>query len=267
MLLILTCAASGWANNITCSLSPATTWTAAGNGNWTTGSNWNNGAPNGTNAACIIDGASTLSLTTFANITGLQLAAGNTLNLSGVLSTTGSMINNGAINLVGTSIQVNSPVSLAGSGTVTLNASDIYGFPQFSSIPFTNQSTIVGTGVIGPAPYSLNLNNQGTFNANVNGGTLQFYGGNTIANTGLLEGTGGGTLLLQSGVNNAGGTILANGGAVTVASTIQGGILTTAAGGTMNSAEPRCRFMEGNVPRILGCWHQWSVRIPEGRTL
>jgi len=274
MLLILTCAASGWANNITCSLSPATTWTAAGNGNWTTGSNWSNGSPNGSNAACIIDGASTVSLTTFADITGLQLAEGNTLNVtsltpnSSLLIAVGSpgtpIINAGTINLTATSLQVSSPVTLSGSGTLNLANADIYS--SSSGTTLINQSTIAGTGTIGPGIYTVNLVNQGTVNANVTAGTLGFgtnaYG-NTVTNTGgLLEATNGGTLAILGSnvVNNFGGNVTANGGTVLVGGTIQGGTLTATNGGTLTT------FSSGFAVPLLDGASQGALTLSDGTT-
>jgi fibronectin-binding autotransporter adhesin len=69
--------------------------------------------------------------------------------------------------------------------------------------------------------------NQGLVNANVPGGTLNFWAAGAT-NVGVMEATNGGTLELGS-VNNTGGTILASGGTVTIEGTVTGGTLTATA--------------------------------------
>jgi hypothetical protein len=68
---------------------------------------------------------------------------------------------------------------------------------------------------------------------------------NTVTNNGTLEATNGGTLALIGAFNNDSGTILGTGASSVVelsGSTITGGTLTTASGGTIqNSSAPSKR--------------------------
>jgi hypothetical protein len=118
-----------------------------------------------------------------------------------------------------------------GSGSPSIQAAA-------SGLTLTNSSTslIQGAGVIGNTG-GLILANNGTVNANSSGQTL-FLDSNAnggVTNTGLLEATNKGTLQISTVINNAGGNITANGGAVLSNSTIQGGTLNTLGGGTMGT--------------------------------
>ena len=86
--------------------------------------------------------------------------------------------------------------------------------------------------------------------ANQNGRTL-VLNPVTIANAGLLEALGGGTLQFSNGtINNAAGSIKVDGGASSVqfvnAAVIQGGSLTTANGGVLGSASGQSITLDGN---------------------
>ena len=108
----------------------------------------------------------------------------------------------------------------------------------------TNLTTIQGSGLIGSnlgALYeNLSLNNSGTIDSNISGGTLQIGGnGGTITNGGVFEATNGGTLDLTPAapIDNSNGSITAagSGSAVNVTATIEGGTLNTLNGGVMQT--------------------------------
>ncbi len=219
------------------------TWNISGNGNWSTSGDWNPaGAPNSTGTnVCITNGASTVTLDISPNIASLQVGSGNTLAIADntALKVNGSsIINNGSITLnsagKATSLVINSSgtVTLSGTGTVTLgnNTNNQINGPNAGTL--LNQQTIQGAGQM-----NVNLNNQGTVNANVSQ-SLTVNAFNGVTNTGTLEATNGGTLVLtgDSQYNNAGGTILANGPGSAVNLTgalVTGGTLTTLNGGTI----------------------------------
>jgi hypothetical protein len=223
------------------------TWTD-GNGDWNTASNWSTLAvPDSTTNVLITDGTSSVTL----NIGGpsqaeglaanLQLASGNTLTGSGLTVSGTQIINNGQIILIGgPALLISGTTTLQGTGTMTLDGGNVGGIQLSPSINSTliNESTIQGGGLFGG---SLNLINTagGMIDANVAGGSLGF-GFVTISNTGgTLAATNGGRLDLDFSheINNNGGTIAAIGPGSVVqfndGSQIDGGTLTTAAGGTM----------------------------------
>src|SRR5215470_5077332 len=242
-----------------CTLSSPTTWTLGSNGSWTVDSNWNSGAgpfPNssGTNA-CIVDGTSTVTLSASVSVGSLQIAAGNALTINtgfNSLSVFGNIINAGTIrlngggNADGNLIIASSTVTLSGGGTLTMSAGGGgNAFIQGNTNTLINvDNRIQGVGVIGDG--SLAVINGGTINANspasqTSYGSITLNGSGGITNSngatgGLLTATNGGTLAIQTTVNNAGGNITANGGTVQLnGATIQGGTLNNTAGGTLSN--------------------------------
>ena len=128
------------------------------------------------------------------------------------LTVDGTAISNaGAINLNstgnGTGLVIGgSNVTLSGGGNVTFatdNANNIiHGTSSINT--FTNQGTIQGSG---GTITSLILDNQGTINATAGGpGVAVSPGTDPDINTGTLEATGGGTLVLDAALTNTGGT-------------------------------------------------------------
>jgi hypothetical protein len=106
-----------------------------------------------------------------------------------------------------------------------------------NSHTLTNNGLIRGSGVIGS---NLSVNNTGTISANAVGSTLSIQGTGSIVNTGTLKAAVGGilNLAITAPINNYGGTILSNGAGsvVNVATTIQGGTLTTQSSGVMQTS-------------------------------
>ena len=157
----------------------------------------------------------------------------------------GTITNNGTINMQssgsGTWILVAGSTTLAGSGTVNMtnNASN----EIFGGGTLTNNETIQGGGTIGNNNLTLintkTIDATGTITLDPNGGTT---------NTGTLEATAGGTLILDDAINNTGGTILATGTGSTVelsSVSITGGTLTSSSGGVFESV-----LTSGSTPSL-----------------
>ena len=163
----------------------------------------------------------------------VQVDAGANLEL------TGTVDNLGTIDLVSgvnpATLVIGGTVVLEGSGTVTLDGStDAIVGQSTGTNQLDNFSTISGAGTIGSSTLTLHNETGGIIDANLAGQTLTLNtGSNTIVNTGTLEATDGGTLDIESNVNNSsGGTITAaTGSAVDLTGVIiSGGTLSTVAG-------------------------------------
>jgi hypothetical protein len=136
------------------------------------------------------------------SLNGVTITSGSTYSIDGTTSIFGNsnylgsgITNNGTI-LVGgqaggaTLYADESTVTLSGKGTVILNNAKAYiEGSRFYNYTLVNQSTINGQGYI----YSLNLNNQGTVEANVSGATLNVYIG-SATNNGVFRADAGATL-------------------------------------------------------------------------
>jgi PEP-CTERM motif len=243
------CLAGASGATASCMLTTPTTWSGLGNGDWSTGSDWSGGVvPNSSSTnVCITNGASTVTLDVNAAVGDLQIGVGNTLttNVGTNFSVSGpQLVNGGGIAINGggggfTFFQVGD-VTLSGGGVVTLNVSSGVGdsFIRGSGATLTNvDNTIEGAGSIGDVG-ALTLVNKATIDANAPGQRLILNIGNGgVTNTGLLEATNGGTLVLTFGNTNTGGQITADGGTVFVGggATILGGTLNTTGGGSMHN--------------------------------
>ncbi|MFZ0816799.1 MAG: S-layer family protein [Candidatus Sulfotelmatobacter sp.] len=223
------------------------TWTGtAGDGNWGTAGNWSLGtAPTSSNAVVIggtntvnvngADVAGTLTLST----THDTLAIENNTNLT----VDGNITNNGAITLNsinnGTDLIIGASSTLSGTGTITMSNNGnnfIYGAAGTDVLTVGSGQNISGAGNIGNN--SMALSNAGIINA-TQPNALYIDTSNGTTNTGTLEATAGGTLILYgqndnsvpNTINNAGGTISAGAG-----STVQltNGIIIS--GGTLNTS-------------------------------
>jgi fibronectin-binding autotransporter adhesin len=162
-----------------------------------------------------------------------------------VITGSGTLTNSGSINVTSGTLKFNSSsASLTGGGTVTLGVSAGSTIPGLIQVgasdtgTLTNvNNTITGFGNLGNG--TLTLVNQGTINANgqANTGRLTVQpGSGGMTNTGTMEATNQGTLVLTGTFNNTGGTIEAlgeTGGTVTptvqltAGTVINGGTLTT----------------------------------------
>jgi hypothetical protein len=133
-------------------------------------------------------------------LNGVTITAGSTFVIDGANTNTllGNLTINGTflIGQSGTSggstLEIDSAQTgrLFGTGTLTLNNPDSYleGYLLTTST-LVNQTTINGQGYI----YRLDLDNQGTIDANVSGGTLSIYD-TTTTNSGVFKVEAGATL-------------------------------------------------------------------------
>lgn len=229
----------------------ATLWIAPGTGSFTDAGNWSNGQPDSATDASITNG--TAGTPTDAQLNGtsavldLTLAANNTLdiNLDSTLEVFGSSLaNNGVINVTAgsatnTYLVLDANVTLTGSGILNLSYGDHNGNAYLEangSYTLTNDgSTIQGDGIIGNGGLVLVNATGGSVDANVSGQSLTLNGAGGIANTGLLEATGGGVLQISSLVANSGGSITAASGTVNVSTTVTGGLLNTQGSGVLET--------------------------------
>jgi len=186
-------------------------------------------------------GTDLLNIATLSNAGTVILAgAGSTLDITG----TGTLTNSGTFDLTqGTLKFTGSSATLTGGGTITLGnplatETGVIDVGSSDTGTLTNSSgTITGYGNLGNG--TLTLVNKGTIDANgqVTSGALTIQpGSGAMANSGTLEATNQGTLILKGTYNNAGGTIEAlgeNNGTVnatvqlTAGTVINGGTLTT----------------------------------------
>ncbi len=174
------------------------------------------------------------------NAATVTMGAGSSINNSGniTMNSTGNV----------TELQIGTAnVTLSGTGTFTMsNNTQNYILGTASANQLTNQSTIQGAGNIGDGQMA--LNNSGTIDANQsNALTLQISNGAT--NTGTLEATSGGTLILDGGTYaNAGGTISNNASTVELEgnATINGGTVSQTGAGTLKLANGIINTAIGN---------------------
>jgi hypothetical protein len=145
------------------------------------------------------------------------------VNLSNALNLLGAIDNTGTISLAGmdengsTNLVVNSSlVTLTGNGSIVLSDSatnEIYG-TSADDVLDNAGNTITGAGQLGAG--QLTLTNGGTINANQSEALTINTGDNAVTNTGTIEATGAGGLIIQSTTVN-GGTLLDTGaGGVTL---------------------------------------------------
>jgi len=193
-------------------------------------------------------GTGVLETSGSAALTNVTITSGSTYTspLNTTTALTGTITNDGSLQLnagsaTNTYLEIDANTTLQGGGTVTLNSGDtnglVYVQENGTNLTLTNANNLIeGYGSIGDGGGLALVNSApGTINANVSGRTLTLNGAGGITNAGLLEATLGGTLQISTAVNNAGGTITANAGTVAVSSTIQGGTLTAAGGGLLET--------------------------------
>jgi hypothetical protein len=185
-----------------------------------------------------------------ANIAGgtLTLDTGHTIVNAGLLEATngGTLdVQDGTIDNIGTGadgialggtstlLVDTATLDLTGGGDVSLaSGSQIIENPDnplltvnggsLPALDLDNVDNIIsGAGTIGNSGDGLlALTNSGTIDANVSGETLTINTGNAITNTGTLEASNGGTLMIDDPVSNSGaGNALIEGGTVDFAST------------------------------------------------
>ena len=197
----------------------------------------------------------------------MQVVAGNGTTLNGLTnagnyqilssaSTTlrGTINNTGKISLLstggGTDLYISGTVTLTGKGSVvTSNNADNYISSATGNDTLINQQTIQGEGTIGGT--GLALTNQGTVEATSTSNPLVLESATT--NTATLEASGGGTLEIQTAVDNTGATILAAKSSTVLlySGTISGGTLKTSSSGSFQTISGTLDGMV-NVPTNAG---------------
>jgi hypothetical protein len=199
-----------------------------------------------------------MSKGTLNNSGAFSVANNSTAFLKGAINNTGSITLNGVGN--GTYLELLGNTTLSGSGTVTLADSvnpQNYIFGHAGSDTLTNQQTIQGSGTIGNG--TMALINSGTINANNADNQLVINTSNGTTNTGTLEATNGGTLVLANDVfnNHSGtmnGTIKAVGSSMVGLSnnvTIQGGTLSTDSTSTIEVLPGTSAVLDGTTQGTL----------------
>jgi fibronectin-binding autotransporter adhesin len=168
----------------------------------------------------------------------------------GVTDISGTITNNGTINLLANTfgaqgiLNLTANTTLTGTGAVVIGNETTQNFIDGASgTTLTNDSTIQGGttssgGFAGIGSGHITLANNGTINANVNGGLLYVnpISSGASTNTKTLEATNGGTLILSGGTwtQTGAGTITAAAGSTVALQSgvsITGGTLTTAGTG------------------------------------
>ena len=186
------------------------------------------------------NGTNALAADTISSGTSFIGQDNTTTELLGTIDNAGSIEQIGGNGQNGI-LDVVSPVTLTGGGTVTLDTIATNGanaYLEGSGQTLTSNNTIQGTGIIGNG--SLALINNGLIDATPEGGTstLTFNSSGEVTNTTTMEATGGATLFIGNPlVDNAGGNITVVGSASTVDlsnTTVQGGTLNNSGGGTLD---------------------------------
>jgi len=256
------------------------TWTGGGgDNNWSNGANWSNGMePGSGDSVCITQSGAAVVLDVNGGIADLSIGSSDSLTLPTVTNASPNLNINGSSLANSGQIILSAPVSfgttaltfsssgtvtLSGRGTITLNANSFGGDSIGGSAKLLNQSTIQGAG-----GFDMTFNNAkaGVINANASGAQLvvgRNQGQGASSNTGLMEATSGGQLIMGSlALNNVGGTIQASGtgSAVTFADqgqggqTITGGTFKTSGGGVVYATNSNTTIdgTNGNTVTNLG---------------
>lgn len=220
-----------------CSLWPAavsaqTNAWKGGAGNWSDSTKWTAGVPSSTSNVLIDNGnavASAITMSSGAQSANLTIDSDDSLTMvdGALFYLYGPTVSNAgtfAITSISSGAVLNpyGAVTLTGAGALTMsnNANNtIWGYGQIGGTSLINQSTIQGSGSINPGS-SNTFSNQHIVNANQTSPLIINAGSGTVTNTGTLESTNGGTLLLEGDsygngtFNNTSGTIQAGAGSI-----------------------------------------------------
>jgi len=214
-------------------------------GTWTTA---NGGAIQVVDSTVLLDGTNGNTITNSGTMQLVDGAPHPGGNFQGTMNNTGTIQVLSRGNQVGLNIPGGQTFTLMGSGSLTLGDGTSNSYNNQTGISgggtFVNQQLVEGSG------YILNLasfNNSGTINANVPTGSnnlqLQLGRAGASTNTGIIEASNGGVLVVGSTtINNAGGTLEAVGANSNVSLvgslgtsglTISGGTYTSSGGGVV----------------------------------
>jgi fibronectin-binding autotransporter adhesin len=187
------------------------------------------------------NGGATLNGVTISSGSTVTLNNGSTTTLLNTITTNGTLLENssGSTTAIVIGATGNTAATLTGTGTLTMSnttANEIISGVAGATLTNSAGFTIQGAGQI--TGINLTLTNNGTIDANVSS-PLTINTSAAVSNTSTLEASAGGTLNLQTTINNTGaGTILATGAGSTVnlnGATINGGTLTTTTGGVIDN--------------------------------
>jgi YVTN family beta-propeller protein len=241
-------------------------WIGGASGVWSNAANWSGGVvPNGTVHVCINGAqspASQVTLDTSVSVGGLTINAGNTLTLGNGtnLAVSGTISNSGIITITSgnsnTYLRINGAVTLTGGGTLILNQPSGAVQPIIynnSSGSLTNVNNVIqGGGLIGQNNLAFTNQSGGVVNATSSISPLQIAP-SSATNQGLFEATTG-TLQILSNVNNNSATITAAGSNANVQilnTTVQGGTLSSSAGGTIGTTSGFSATLDGSAQGAL----------------
>ena len=171
-----------------------------------------------------------------ANTGTVQVNDGNNLTLDGKIANSGAISVDGATKFTGLLIGATA-VTLSGAGQVSLvHDGYIAGIGATDTLTNVND-TISGAGFIrGP----LTVNNGAAGVIDANGGILTLNNGDKINNSGLIEATGTGVMVVRgSSINSGGGGTVEAGAGARIqinAANFTGGTLTVDAGGELQTS-------------------------------
>ena len=225
-------------------------WTgAAGDGNYNNPANWNPAQVPGagdtvtisTSVATAISAGNdaVLNLTTNSDVT-LNLVNNDTFTFGSAGSAASTFSNGGTFALNSTNnateLIIAAPtLSLTGAGTILLsNNGNNYIYGSAAGDELNNVSNLIeGGGQLGDGTLTFVNGAAGVVNANVSTGLVLNTGSATTLNSGILESTSTGGLVIESTVNDGTtGKIIAAGGNVYLqGGDLQGGTISTSAGG------------------------------------
>jgi fibronectin-binding autotransporter adhesin len=159
-------------------------------------------------------------------LNGASLAAGQSLTVA-----QGSMgiIAGNEFTLVGASLVIDAQGTLSGGGTISLDAVSVLRGGD-ATAALTNTDTLVGAGFISGL---ISLDNAAGGVIDASTGRLELSR-STVTNTGLIETTGAGSLLIgRTAIANAGGTVTANKTIELALSTITRGAVSVSVGAVL----------------------------------
>ena len=228
-----------------------------GAGNWNDATKWTAGVPTSSSSVYVDHGLAGVSAVTVSdgeqsgNLTidsddSVTLANGALFQIYGpTISNAGTFLLNAAGGNV--YFDINGAVTLTGAGTLNMSNNPnniIFGYGQGTGATLTNQSTIQGSGTIQPG-CSNTFNNQHIVNANQSMPLYISICNGPTANTGTLEATNGGSLVLEGNAggggtfnNTGGGIIHADPGSVVQqygSAILKNGTLTTSGSGVIQA--------------------------------
>jgi hypothetical protein len=176
---------------------------------------------NGTNVT-FDGGKSVVPTNTMITINGnVDLNPGAILTLKGTINNSGTISASESATLVVQPSGTNSTVTLKGSGSIDLAATQITGGGSAVTLDNVNDK-ILGGGTIGGAGLKLKNELGGTISA-LFGDTLVIdTGANAITNAGLMQASTFGTLVIASNLNNT-GKLDTKGGTIYATGTVTGG--------------------------------------------